>query len=41
MQIDYKWAREVVEQQVGRNLGVDKLRAAELPGIVEYYRREK
>lgn len=29
----------MVEQQAGRNLGVDKL--AELPAIVEYYRREK
>ena len=41
MQIDYKRALEMVERQVGRNLGVDKLRAAELPGIVEFYRREK
>lgn len=31
----------MAEQELGRKLGLDKLCAAELPAIMDYYMREK
>lgn len=39
--VDHKWALQMAEQKLGRNLGLDRLSAAELPAIIDYYVREK